>query len=75
MERNKEQILKDLMSMRRRMDLTQLGDTREIEVFEEQVAKSARRMEQMRYLAKKFNTQELLAIYEAYENVRNGYGA
>lgn len=75
MENSKEQILKDLLSMRRRMDLTQLDDTREIEIFEEQVAKSSKRIEQNRYLAKKFNREELIAIYKAYESIKNGHGA
>lgn len=72
MENNKEQLLKNIMSVRRRLDLNKLGDVREIEVFEEQVSKSSKRLEQNRYLAKKFNVKELHAIYEAYEAVRNG---
>ena len=42
----------------------------EIDVFEEQVEKSLKRIEQGRYLAKKFNEEELMQIYNAYENLR-----
>lgn len=67
----KEQLIKDIMSMRRRVDVSKGRGIREIDIFEEQVAKSLARIEQARYLAKKFNAEELKQIYIAYENLRN----
>lgn len=71
MEKNKEEILKDILSLRRRVNITKGEGIREIEIFEEQLNKSLKRIEQTRYLGKKFNTDELLEIYKAYENLRN----
>lgn len=67
---NKEQLIKDIMNIRRRINVSKGKDIREIQYFEEQVEKSLRRIEQERYLAKKFNLEELLAIHKAYENLR-----
>lgn len=67
---NKEALIKDIMSIRRRIDVSRGRGTREIDVFEEQVEKSLKRIEQGRYLAKKFNEEELMQIYNAYENLR-----
>lgn len=67
----KEQLIKDIMSTRRRIDVAKGRGIREIDIFEEQVAKSLARIEQSRYLAKKFNAEELQQIQTAYENLRN----
>ncbi|MHC1748150.1 MAG: hypothetical protein AB9856_07160 [Cellulosilyticaceae bacterium] len=71
MEANKEQIIKEIMSIRRRVNLSKGSDIREIEVFEEQVQKSIKRIEQGRYLAKKFNQEELGQTLKAYESLRS----
>lgn len=68
---NKEELIKDIMSIRRRIDVSKGRGTREIDIFEEQVSKSLKRIEQGRYLAKKFNEEELLQIHKAYEDLRS----
>ena len=67
---NKEALIKDIMSIRRRIDVSRGRGIREIDIFEEQVEKSIKRIEQVRYLAKKFNEEELMQIYKAYEDLR-----
>lgn len=67
MAQGKEKLIKDIISLRRRVDVTKGADVREIEIFEEQYEKSLRRVEQDKYLAKKFNQEELVQIYSAYE--------
>lgn len=64
---SKEQLVKDIISLRRRKDVKKGLEIREIEVFEEQFDKSFRRVEQAQYIAKKFNQEELAQIYKAYE--------
>ena len=64
---SKEQLVKDIMSIRRRKDVKKGLDIREIEIFEEQFEKSFRRIEQAQYIAKKFNQEELTQIYRAYD--------
>lgn len=71
MAMNKEQVIKDLLSLRRRINVDKGRGIREIDIFEEQVEKSIRRIEQERYLAKKFNQEELERIQKAYEDLRN----
>lgn len=70
MANSKEQVLKDIMDIRKRIDVTKGAGIREIDVFEEQVAKSVKRIEQSRYLAKKFNQAELEEIHRAYATLR-----
>lgn len=65
----KEQLLKDILSLRRRVDARKGEGIREIEIFEEQYEKSLRRIERDRYLAKKFNQDELNATKAAYESL------
>lgn len=67
MTQGKEKLIKDIISLRRRLDVTKGSGVREIEIFEEQYEKSLRRVEQDRYLTKKFNQEELVQIYSAYE--------
>jgi len=67
MTQGKEKLIKDIISLRRRVDVTKGVGIREIEIFEEQYEKSLRRIEQDKYLAKKFNQEELVQIYSAYE--------
>lgn len=69
MAQGKEKLIKDIISLRRRVDVTKGTDIREIEIFEEQYGKSLRRVEQDKYLAKKFNQEELVQIYNAYETL------
>lgn len=64
---SKEQLVKDIMSLRRRKDVKKGLDIREIEIFEEQFEKSFKRIEQAQYIAKKFNQEELTQIYKAYD--------
>lgn len=68
---NKEQMVKDILSVRRRVNVTKGRNIREIETFEEQVEKSHKRIEQARYIAKKFNEDELVRIQNAYESLRS----
>lgn len=70
MVNSKEQVLKDIMDIRKRIDVNKGAGIREIDVFEEQVAKSVKRIEQSRYLAKKFNQAELEEIHRAYVALR-----
>lgn len=67
MVQGKEKLIKDIISLRRRVDVKKGNGIREIELFEEHYEKSLRRIEQDRYLAKKFNQEELVQIYSAYE--------
>lgn len=62
----KETIIKEILSIRRRLSKVPTDETREIELFEEQITKSMRRVDQTSYLAKKFDKRELEAIKEAY---------
>lgn len=71
MQGSKEQLISDIMSIRRRIDVSKGAGIREIDVFEEQVAKSVKRIEQSRYLAKKFNQIELEEIHAAYTALRS----
>lgn len=66
---SKEALIKDIISIRRRLSRIPSDETREIERFEEQISKSLRRVDQTSYLAKKFDYEELEAIKEAYTNL------
>lgn len=63
----KEKLVKDIISARRRVDVKKGEGIREIEIFEEQYEKSFRRVEQEKYLAKKYNQDELEQTLKAYE--------
>ena len=67
---NKEQIVKDILNIRRRVNVAKGENLREIQVFEEQVEKSIKRIEQARYISKKFTEEELIEIQRAYESLR-----
>lgn len=67
MSTSKEAVIKEILSIRRRLSKVPTGGSREIEVFEEQISKSLRRVDQTSYLAKKFDREELTAIKAAYE--------
>lgn len=66
---SKETLIKDILSIRRRLSRIPSDETREIERFEEQISKSLRRVDQTSYLAKKFDYEELEAIKESYTNL------
>lgn len=66
---SKEQLVKDIINLRRRVNVKKGADIREIEVFEDHYDKSFRRVEQERYLAKKFTQDELVQTYKAYETL------
>ena len=66
---SKELVVKEILSIRRRLSRVPSDETREIEVFEEQINKSLRRVDQASYLAKKFDKQELEVIKAAYESL------
>lgn len=66
---SKEKFIKDILSTRRKVNLKKGEGIREIELFEEQYEKSLRRVEQEKYLAKKFNQEELERTLEAYESL------
>ena len=68
----KEKLIKDIMSTRRRVNVKNGEGVREIELFEEQYEKSLRRVEQEKYLAKKFNQDELERTLKAYEALMQG---
>lgn len=65
----KETIIKEILSIRRRLSKVPTDETREIELFEEQMSKAMRRVDQTSYLAKKFDMRELEAIMEAYRSL------
>ncbi len=65
----KEKLVKDIISARRRVDVKKGADIRVIEIFEEQYEKSLRRVEQEKYLAKKFNQDELEQTLKAYQEL------
>lgn len=65
----KEKLIKDIISTRRKVNVKKGEGIREIELFEEQYEKSFRRVEQEKYLAKKFNQGELEQIFKAYEGL------
>ncbi|MBE6023064.1 MAG: hypothetical protein E7231_07505 [Cellulosilyticum sp.] len=68
----KEKLIKDIISTRRKVNVKSGMDVREIELFEEQYEKSLRRVEQEKYLAKKFNQDELEKTLKAYEALMQG---
>lgn len=68
----KEKLIKDIISTRRRVNVKNGEGVREIELFEEQYEKSLRRVEQEKYLAKKFNQDELERTLKAYEALMQG---
>ena len=68
---NKEELIKDILSIRRRVEVSKGRGLREIDIFEEHVEKSLKRIEQARYISKKFNEEELIEIHKAYDNLRN----
>lgn len=65
----KETMIKEILSMRRRLRKVPTNETREIELFEEQITKSLRRADQISYLVKKFDRKELESIREAYSSL------
>ena len=67
---SKEQLVKDILNIRRRVNVAKGENLREIQVFEEQVEKSIKRIEQARYISKKFTEEELIEIQRAYESLR-----
>ena len=67
---SKEEMVKEIISIRRRLSKVPAGGDREIEVFEAQLEKSLRRVEGASYIAKKFDRAELEKIKEAYEALR-----
>lgn len=71
MEMSKDQLIRDIMSIRRRINIAKGEGIREIDIFEEQVSKSIKRIEQSKYLAKKFNQVELEEIHKAYNDLRS----
>lgn len=66
---SKETLIKEIISIRRRLRSIPTDETREIERFEEQLSKALRRVDQTSYLAKKFDYEELQAIKEAYSTL------
>ena len=70
---SKEKFIKDILSIRRKVDVKKGEGIREIELFEEQYKKSLRRVEQEKYLAKKFNQEELERTLEAYESLISNF--
>nr|WP_302597629.1 hypothetical protein [uncultured Cellulosilyticum sp.] len=66
---SKETLIKDILSIRRRLSRIPTDETREIERFEEQLSKSLRRVDQVSYLAKKFDYEELEATKESYQGL------
>jgi uncharacterized protein YfkK (UPF0435 family) len=71
MNQNKEEILKEILGIRRRLNAVKRDVTREIDIFEEQMEKSLRRIDKISYLSKKFSAAELQGIHEAYEALLN----
>lgn len=69
MSGSKEEILKTILSLRRRLSRIEMGINREIDVFEEQMNKSLKRIDKVSYLSKKFSMAELIEIQKAYEAV------
>ena len=65
----KETTVKEILSIRRRLSRIPTDETREIELFEEQITKSLRRIDPNSYLAKKFDMRELEAIKESYRSL------
>lgn len=65
----KEKLVKDIISARRRVDVRKGEGIREIEIFEEQYEKSLRRVEQEKYIAKKYNQEELEQTLKAYQSL------
>ena len=70
---SKEKFIKDILSTRRKVNVKKGEGIRKIELFEEQYEKSLRRVEQEKYLAKKFNQEELERILEAYESLTHNF--
>ena len=66
---SKESLIKEIISIRRRLSKVPTDETREIERFEEQLSKALRRVDQASYLAKKFDYEELEAIKSAYSTL------
>ncbi|MDF2613318.1 MAG: hypothetical protein K0S71_1104 [Clostridia bacterium] len=71
MSQNKEEILKSILSMRRRLTHIKLDINREIDIFEEQMNKSLKRIDKISYLSKKFSIAELTETHKAYEKLVN----
>jgi len=69
MSQNKEEILKSILSMRRRLSHIKLDINREIDIFEEQMNKSLKRIDKISYLSKKFSIVELKETHKAYEEL------
>lgn len=67
MGQSKDEILKSILSMRRRLTHISLGLNREIDVFEEQMNKALKRIDKISYLSKKFSIVELEDTHRAYE--------
>ena len=69
MAESKEEILKSILSIRRRLSSVKLDINREIDIFEEQMNKSLKRIDKISYLSSKFSIAELLQTQKAYEEL------
>lgn len=69
MNTNKKEILESILNTRRRLKHIPSDSTREVDIFEEQLSKSLKRIDQISYLSKKFSLVELADTLEAYEQL------
>ncbi len=69
MSESKESLIKSVLSMRRRLSSIPSSGNREIEIFEEQMSKSLKRIDKVSYLSKKFSLADLAEIHKAYEEL------
>ncbi len=71
MSENKAEILKAILSIRRKLSHIKLDVNREVDRFEEQFNKSLKRIDKIGYLSAKFTVVELIQTQKAYEALIN----
>lgn len=70
MRLSKEQIVKEIVNIRRRLRVIPKGEENlSVMRFEDQLEKSLRRADPNSYIAKKFDYEELMQIKEAYSEL------
>jgi hypothetical protein len=69
MSESKEELIKSILSIRRRLSYIKTDINREIDIFEEQMKKSLKRINKISYLSTKFSTAELIETHQAYETL------
>ncbi len=65
----KEEYIKDILSMRRRLNKVPTDVNRDMDRFEDYMTKALKRVDKVGYLSAKFTLEELRATQKAYSEL------